>query len=204
MREKENVMRLMEEAAPDLMGLIFYPPSKRYVENGDVTPEFYQKLSQRKVGVFVNSPLDEIERKIKAYGLSHVQLHGDESPEFITLLKKQTSVLIIKVFRIGSTWNWEQANPFVGVADWFLFDTQTPEFGGSGKVFDWGILENYPFKVPFLLSGGLDESQIEAIQSIARSIPNFIGVDINSRFEISPGVKDISRVKTFSAKVRLG
>lgn len=203
MRKRDNVEHLIAEASPDLMGLIFYPPSKRFVEEGKETPEFFQELSQPKVGVFVNDQLDEIENKIHSYGLSYVQLHGDESPEFIERLKIRSSAVIIKVFRVGPSWNWEQANPFVGVADWFLFDTQTPDYGGSGKTFDWGIFETYPFEVPFLLSGGVEEGQIEAIISLARRTPYFIGVDINSRFEIIPGFKDISRIKRFVEEVRL-
>jgi phosphoribosylanthranilate isomerase len=203
MREIENVEQLIAEAAPDLMGLIFYPLSKRYVEGVPVTPEFFQSLNQPKVGVFVNDSLDQIESKIQAYGLSHVQLHGNESPEYIEKLKTRTSVLIIKVFQIGRDWSWDQAQAFVGVADWFLFDTQTPQYGGSGKSFDWGILDTYPFEVPFLLSGGLEEGHIEALTSLASSIPSCIGVDINSRFEVKPGLKDIARVKTFIEKIRL-
>ncbi|HSI76240.1 MAG TPA: phosphoribosylanthranilate isomerase [Lunatimonas sp.] len=203
MREEENVKKLISDAAPDLMGLIFYPPSSRFVERESIQPEFYKEISQRKVGVFVNESIKEIESKIQLYGLSYVQLHGDESPEFIAALKNQNSALIIKVFRIGPTWDWKQVNPYVGVADWFLFDTQTPDFGGSGKTFDWGILEEYPYHVPFLLSGGLDETHIDAINSLVKRIPYCVGVDINSRFEISPGLKDIARVKTFIEKVRL-
>lgn len=204
MREEDNVKTLISEAAPDLMGLIFYPPSARYVERDIIRATFYKALSQRKVGVFVNGSKEEIEKKIQTYGLSHVQLHGDESPEFIALLKQHTSAIIIKVFRIGPTWNWKQVQSYVGVADWFLFDTQTPDYGGSGKTFDWGILDTYPYEVPFLLSGGLDETHIDAISSLAIQIPSCMGVDINSKFEISPGLKDVARVKTFIDKVRLG
>lgn len=203
MREEENVKKLILDAAPDLVGLIFYPPSARYVERESVQPAFYKALTQAKVGVFVNESKEEILRKTQAYGLSHIQLHGDESPELITELKEHTSAHIIKVFRIGSTWDWKQANSFVDVADWFLFDTQTAEYGGSGKTFDWGILETYPYDIPFLLSGGVDETQIEAINSLIKRIPYCVGVDINSRFEISPGLKDVARVKTFIDKVRL-
>ncbi|WP_158857177.1 phosphoribosylanthranilate isomerase [Lunatibacter salilacus] len=203
MREEENVKKLISDAAPDLMGLIFYPPSARYVERDDVHPEFYKEFSQKKVGVFVNESNEEIGKKIQTYGLSYVQLHGDESPEFIALLKQHTSAIIIKVFRIGPTWNWKQVQPYVGVADWFLFDTQTPDYGGSGKTFDWGVLEKYPYDMPFLLSGGLDETHIDAINSLVKRVPYCVGVDINSRFEISPGLKDIARVKTFINKVRL-
>ncbi len=204
MREVENVEQLISNAAPDLMGLIFYPPSARYVAGGGVPSNFYKQLTQRKVGVFVNESAEEIAKKIQTYGLSHVQLHGDESPEFIEKLKLHTSALIIKVFRIGSDWDWEQVSPYVGVADWFLFDTQTPDYGGSGKTFDWGIMETYPHEVPFLISGGIEEGHVDAITSLAKRIPACLGVDINSRFEISPGLKDIAQVKTFIDKVRLG
>jgi phosphoribosylanthranilate isomerase len=204
MREEKNVEQLIADTAPDLMGLIFYPPSARFVEGSDIRASFYKGLTQQKVGVFVNESIEEIVKKILDYGLSHVQLHGDEPPEFIQILKKHSSALIIKVFRVGSAWDWELVERYVGVADWFLFDTQTADYGGSGKTFDWRILETYPYEVPFLLSGGIDEGHIEAINSLAARIPTCIGVDVNSRFEISPGLKDVARVKTFIEKVRLG
>ena len=204
MREEENTKKLILDAKPDLMGLIFYAPSARFVERDGVLPEFYKALSQKKVGVFVNESNEGILERIGTYGLSYVQLHGDESPASIVSLKQYTSAIIIKVFRIGPTWNWDQVKSYVGVADWFLFDTETPEYGGSGKTFNWGVLGGYPYQIPFLLSGGLDESHIDAIISLAEQIPFCKGVDINSKFEISPGLKDVARVKTFIDKVRLG
>nr|MBI1230838.1 phosphoribosylanthranilate isomerase [Cytophagales bacterium] len=203
MREEENVALLLAEAAPDLMGLIFYPQSKRYVAENGGSAQFFQQLPQRKVGVFVNETIENVERAIVAYGLSHVQLHGEETPDFIAQLKGRANVVVIKVFPIDSSWEWHFAKDFVGVADWFLFDTSTPEYGGSGKTFDWSVLDGYPFDVPFLLSGGLAEGHIDAICSLVKRVPFCMGVDINSRFETRPGYKDVGRIKLFIDKLKL-
>ncbi|MCC5938869.1 MAG: phosphoribosylanthranilate isomerase [Lunatimonas sp.] len=203
MRDPENIRQLIEAPKPDLMGLIFYPKSSRYVAELAEDRGFYRSLDIPKVGVFVNAHIGELVDAVREYGLEYVQLHGDEDLTYIASLRVVLPVKIIKVFRIDTTWEWKYAEPFVNQVDWFLFDTQTPQYGGSGHAFSWDILRSYPFDQPFLLSGGITESHSEEIKALMGAIPAMHGVDINSRFELSPGVKDIAMVKTFMQKLRL-
>jgi phosphoribosylanthranilate isomerase len=202
MREQENILQLIESTSPDLMGMIFYGQSSRFVENEQVDFAFYKQLQQTKVGVFVNADLDYVLQKINGFNLDYVQLHGDETVGFIRDIKTVSPIKIIKVFRVGEAIDWEELQAFEAVVDLFLFDTQTQKFGGSGKQFDWSILEKYPFQKEFLLSGGVDEGSIETLQALAVKIPQLLGVDINSKFEIQPGLKDIEKVRSFVKKMR--
>lgn len=202
MREQENILQLMESTSPDLMGLIFYGESSRFVEKEKVDLDFYKRLQISKVGIFVNSDLDYLLKKINDFGLDYVQLHGDETVEFINNLKAVSPIKVIKVLRVGTAIDWEEFQPFDEVVDLFLFDTQTQKFGGSGKQFDWSVLEKYPFQKGFLLSGGVDEESIETLHALAVKIPQLLGVDINSKFEIQPGLKDIVKVQGFVKKMR--
>ncbi|WP_114750104.1 phosphoribosylanthranilate isomerase [Pleomorphovibrio marinus] len=202
MRERENILGLLKAPAPDWMGMIFYPPSSRYVERPSVPAAFYAALPVEKVGVFVNELPATIKHKVEEYGLSKVQLHGDESPEQMDRLKKLLNIEVIKVFRVGNVWEWDRVTPYLDLADWFLFDTETPQYGGSGKRFDWGIIHSYPFDRPFLLSGGIDEGHMEAVLALAKEQPMMKGVDINSKFEQAPGLKELDKVKRFIHSIR--
>jgi len=202
MGDRDNILQLMEREIPDLMGLIFYEKSPRKIDGKATDPGFYQELPIPKVGVFVDEEIKQIVQKINDFGLDYVQLHGSESAEFITKLKRQSSVKIIKVFRIGTKVDWQELKPFEALVDIFLFDTHTKKFGGSGIKFDWAVLEEYPLQKGFLLSGGVDEKSVETIEALALKMPKLLGVDINSRFETAPGRKNIDKVRKFIKKIR--
>lgn len=186
--------------APDYMGFIFYKPSKRYCGE-TLTPEFVKTLpaSIKKTGVFVNESLEDVLRICAAYGFKVVQLHGYEMPDFCLSCKK-AGLEVIKVFHVGETMDWSILEPYKTVADYFLFDTKTPEYGGSGNRFNWEILKEYDNEIPLFLSGGVDESifsELNALQTV-----NIYALDVNSRFELEPGLKDIERIETFAESLK--
>lgn len=189
MREAKNI-HAIESLGIDFMGFIFYPKSPRYVKE---KPDYLPVHCQR-VGVFVNASKEEILNRAKDFGLDFVQLHGQESPAQCTELKAE-GLQVIKAFSIGQGYDWENVCLYKGVADYFLFDTACPSYGGSGKRFDWKILKDYSGDTPFLLSGGIRPENLNDV--LAFRHPQFRGVDLNSGFETSPGVKDEARLKPF-------
>ncbi|UJP63844.1 phosphoribosylanthranilate isomerase [Mongoliitalea daihaiensis] len=195
MRDVENMRGLEEEVRPDYMGMIFYPPSPRYVESKN--SEDYATIQLPKVGVFVNEPVDKVLETIELFGLNGVQLHGRESMQYIEELREKSEVFVWKVWSVKDNLDWDALALVEPVVDAFLFDTFTEAHGGSGKVFNWQILETYPFSTPFFLSGGLGQEHAAAIRELKERIPQLVGVDLNSKFEISPGFKDIKRLVAF-------
>ena len=195
MREAENI-REVEALGIDWMGLIFWPKSSRYVsEMPDYLPQ-----DVKRVGVFVNEDLDTVKKKADDYALNLIQLHGSESPDYVRALKTPSSInpltsSIIKAFNIATADDFEQTKDYEGLVDYFLFDTKGPSVGGNGVQFDWDVLKDYHGKTPFLLSGGIGPDDAERIQAFHH--PQCIGIDLNSRFELSPGLKDINKLKTF-------
>ncbi|MAJ50143.1 MAG: N-(5'-phosphoribosyl)anthranilate isomerase [Flammeovirgaceae bacterium] len=185
MREVTNIKSVLA-LKPDLMGFIFYPQSKRFVEA--LSLEGIDFRSTQKVGVFVNEPLDSVIEKIKTFGLDYVQLHGDEPPSYLANLK-YLGVKVIKVFRIKDQLPIDQMSAFEQEADYFLYDTLSHEYGGSGKRFKWNILNESPSSKPFWLSGGLSLESLKMLNSINHR--GFIGIDVNSKFEDYPGMKNI-------------
>jgi len=202
MHEEENVIQLTQQASPDLMGMIFYEKSPRFVEQNQSGGGFFKNLSIQKVGVFVNASLEYILQKVGEYGLAYVQLHGDEDLEYMQSLRSLSPVKIIKVVRVGDEVDWQELKKLESSVDVFLFDTQTEKFGGSGKQFNWSILERYPLERNFILSGGVNADSLGTIQALAVKIPKLIGVDINSKFERVPGIKDIDRITAFVQQCR--
>lgn len=200
MRESENIQNLIQEINPDWMGLIFYSKSSRFVS--DDFAESVKDIKVAKVGVFVNETIDFVLTKIKDFDLSAVQLHGDESPEYVRKLKLKTDRKIWKVISVGESLDWESLKGYVGLVEYFLFDTATEAHGGSGKKFNWNLLESYPFEVGFLLSGGIDEESADEVISLAGRMPQLLGVDLNSKFEHAPALKNIEKLKSFKNKVR--
>lgn len=172
------------------MGFIFYPQSKRYVEQ---LPAYLPDNAKR-VGVFVNESLETILEKAALFQLDIVQLHGDETPDFCKMLG-QHDIQVMKAFGIADSFPTEKIASYEGLCNYFLFDTQTSAFGGSGKKFNWNILQNYQGNTPFLLSGGIGPDDTEAVQEFSH--PMCIGIDINSQFELSPANKDIQSIKQF-------
>ncbi|MDF2157385.1 phosphoribosylanthranilate isomerase [Algoriphagus sp. CAU 1675] len=199
MREPGNIRKLLTEVKPDWMGLIFYPPSSRFVAD-DAAAEI-RDFPVRKVGVFVNENEEVILDKIKKFDLKAIQLHGNESPEFVRNLFEKTSCELWKVVSVKGEVHWEDLRGYLPYVTKFLFDTATSGHGGSGQQFDWGILETYPFEKGFLLSGGLDESSPKSIKELKVKVPQLEGVDLNSKFELSPGLKDIEKLKKFKKEL---
>jgi phosphoribosylanthranilate isomerase len=199
MRERDNCNQLVQEVNPDWMGLIFYPKSSRLVPAESAA--WLIDLPLKKVGVFVGEVQSEIRRKIALFGLSALQLHGGESVEEVKQLKEDTELEIWKVFGVGEILDWKMMEEFVPHVDRFLFDTATASKGGSGKTFDWGLLKGYPFEKGFFLSGGLRLEHAAEILELSKDIPQLLGVDVNSGFEVAPGLKHIPDLKEFKQKL---
>lgn len=185
---------------PAMMGFIFYPPSPRYVLN-TVFPEDLNQIPKgiQRVGVFVNASVGEIKNRVRIFGLSTVQLHGDESPEVITELQR-FGVQVIKVFRVEKLEDLDEMDLY-NAADYFLFDTRTSSYGGSGRAFDWELLHQVAITKPFFLSGGITPQFADRINSFNH--PYLAGVDINSGFEIAPGVKNIAAISSFQSELKI-
>lgn len=183
---------------PDMVGYNFYTPSKRYVIP-DIAHELSWQLtpSVKSVGVFVNQEIESIDRINSTVGLDYIQLHGDEDQEYIDLLKEKH--IVIKAFGVSSKEDFNNINTITG-CEYFIFDTKTMLYGGSGKKFDWSLLAEYKGNTPFLLSGGISPMDTEELKSLQH--PQFVGVDINSRFEITPGIKDPDLVKSFIQELK--
>ena len=199
MREPENIRELIDQVKPDWMGLIFYPKSPRFVS--DQSANQIARFPVKKVGVFVNEAEEEILKRIKDFDLSAVQLHGQETPDFVESLSKKTSAEIWKVISVQDQIDWQSLKGYLPFVSKFLFDTATSAHGGSGQKFDWKVLETYPFDKGFLLSGGLDEGSIEEISALAEKLPQLQGVDLNSKFEDAPGMKNIGILKKFKKRL---
>lgn len=193
MKYPDNIRKL-SELKPDFIGFIFYDKSKRFIGDGlDVSKLNIDKLIE-KVGVFVNASIDYILEKLKKYSLDLVQLHGNESPEFCKELQQQ-SIKISKAFQVDENFDFSELASYYDVCDYFLFDTKTKLYGGSGKKFNWQVLEKYDNKKPFFLSGGIALDDIAEIKKLKNL--NIYAIDINSKFEIEPGLKDIEKIKQF-------
>lgn len=198
MKIPENI-HAIAELNPDFMGFIFYPKSPRYAEPLDV--EALKTLPKRilKIGVFVNASLDDMLTAIKKYSLNGVQLHGTESEDICYTLR-MAGLLVFKAFPVAEVSDFDATDRYEGTCDFFLFDTKTKEYGGSGVKFDWRMLESYKGETPFLLSGGISADDADAIRAINH--PKFTGIDLNSKFEVSPGLKDIDLLKSFLKEIR--
>ena len=188
MKNPENIV---EAAAllPDFMGFIFWKPSPRFFSGN--LPELPKSI--QKVGVFVDAKFTEIINKVQQYKLDFIQLHGNESPDFCESLQKE-NLKIIKAFSVGIAFDFTILKAYESVVDYFLFDTKGDAPGGNGQSFEWGILDNYNSPKPIFLSGGIGLESIENLQKL--NIPIF-AVDVNSKFETSPGQKNIPFLQQF-------
>ncbi|OEK03792.1 hypothetical protein BFP97_08405 [Roseivirga sp. 4D4] len=199
MRDSKNIVQLLA-LKPDYMGFIFYNKSPRDVQevlDAELLNNFPKETE--KVGVFVNADLEELKEKVGTYGLDYVQLHGDESVEYVAELFA-VGIKVIKVFSIGEAFDFsglDLYNPFV---DFFLFDTKGKARGGNGEAFDWEILKSYNQKVPFFLSGGIDLDNVYALEGFGEM--NIHAIDVNSKFELAPGLKDIERIEQLTSSLR--
>ena len=193
MKHAANIAAVAE-LEPDYLGFIFYPKSPRFISEVSAELIKYIPTSIKTTGVFVDEELDTVKAYIFKYNLKAVQLHGKESEKYCEEIKL-TGIEVIKAFGVNEDFDFSQLESYVNVVDYFLFDTQTPNHGGSGKVFDWRLLQNYSLNIPYFLSGGIDLNHIEQIKEI--NDPRFYALDINSKFEIEPGLKNVEKIKEF-------
>lgn len=189
---------------PDYLGFIFFRGSKRFVEG--LTPSFVKNLPAeiKRVGVFVDEELNKVAELALLFELNAVQLHGQEPEKYCIALKgllADAGIELIKAFGVNEDFDFNILNGYEKVVDYFLFDTQTPDHGGSGKTFNWALLQNYTLNKPYFLSGGIGPDNLEGLKQIAD--PRLYAVDINSRFELAPGLKNIDQLKDFKNRLTL-
>ncbi|GEQ87274.1 N-(5'-phosphoribosyl)anthranilate isomerase [Patiriisocius marinistellae] len=183
---------------PDYLGFIFYGNSPRNYNESEVI-----KLSKgiKKVGVFVDQSVTEIIELAHKFNFDIIQLHGNQTNKFVALLNlnlkkiEKEEVEIWKVFSIKNTFDFSVLESFENLVSKFLFDTKGKEKGGNGVTFDWSVLENYPSTTPFILSGGIGLAEISEVKKIQKSSLPIYGIDVNSKFELKPGLKDILALK---------
>lgn len=217
MRDADNI-RAVAALDIDFLGFIFYPKSPRYAQKAVPETELMTNTATasrrndmvmrkpQRVGVFVDETPQAIIAHIHNDQLDYVQLHGHELPEMIDNLKRTVipdirhSLKVIKAFSIAKPDDLLQTKAYEGVADLFLFDTPTESYGGSGKKFDWQMLQAYDGHTSFLLSGGIGPEDIERIRTFEH--PQCIGIDLNSRFETAPGIKDVEALRRFTEELR--
>ena len=191
MREPENICAV-ESLGIDLMGFIFWDRSARSVT---VRPDYLPAKAKR-VGVFVDEDIERVRQIAADYSLDFIQLHGNESPEYCAGLN---GYRLIKAFNIAVADDFLKTDDYADVVDIFLFDTKGKSVGGNGVKFDWSILDSYNGQTPFLLSGGIGPDDAESVNAFHHN--KCIGIDLNSRFEVSPGLKDINKLRTFIQKL---
>ena len=216
MRDAQNI-REVSQLGVDMIGMIFYPKSPRYVEmqssHAGIIPDYAKEdinikssKTPARVGVFVDDMVQNIVTRVVNYHLDYVQLHGNEPREMCENLRStldpdiRPGIKIIKAISVSDASDIQKYKEYVGAVDLFLFDTKCKTVGGSGRQFDWQVLEQYDGEVPFLLSGGIgpdDASRLHAFHH-----PKCIGIDLNSRFEIEPGVKDVEKLKGFLNEIQ--
>jgi len=193
MKYSDNILEV-GTLLPDYMGFIFWEKSARYFDA--VIPQLPESI--KKTGVFVDETIENIISKVEIHNLQAVQLHGKESVEFCVNLKTSLadSIEIIKVFSVADDFDFAVLAPFEGVCDYFLFDTKGKLPGGNGTTFDWKVLEKYPSKKPFFLSGGIGLNEMDAVNEILKTDLPIYAIDVNSKFEIEPGLKNTNDVRT--------
>ena len=194
MRDAENI-RAVEQAGPDWMGFICWAKSSRHVSE---KPAYLPQCTR--VGVFVDADIEYVLQMVQTLGLNRIQLHGHESVEYCKEIIQSTQLPITKTISVLTAEDIRKAKLYEGIADYILFDTKCKCVGGSGEQFDWDILQAYDGKTPFILAGGIgpgDEVRVKAFRH-----PRFAGIDLNSRFEISPALKDSTLLNKFISKIR--
>jgi phosphoribosylanthranilate isomerase len=198
MKIPENI-QAVAALQPDFIGFIFYPKSPRFAEPLDIATLNALPKSIKKIGVFVNEDLENILTIATKYNLDGVQLHGNELGKMCEELHK-SGFIVIKAFPIAEACNFKVTKKYEGACDYFLFDTKTDAYGGSGVKFNWSMLDEYVGETPFLLSGGIAADDAEAILKIDH--PKFAGIDLNSKFEVKPGEKNVELLREFLNQLR--
>ena len=198
MREPENIEQVAQLGV-DLMGFIFYPKSPRYVSHVLARSDADRKVCR--VGVFVNDSIPDMVDRIHSFSLNAVQMHGSESRELCEQLREANGdIKIIKAISVSNVGDIQKYKEYVGAVDYFLFDTKCKTVGGSGQQFDWQVLDEYDGDVPFLLSGGIGPEDVSRVRSFHHS--QCVGIDLNSRFEIEPGIKDVEKLRRFLNEIK--
>ena len=198
MKFPENIIEIAA-LQPDYLGFIFYDKSPRYV--AETLPEINSEI--KKVGVFVNAEYSEIMRKAKEYQLDFIQLHGEETPEFCKKIEEQ-SLKVIKAFNIYKEFNFSILNNYITSCSYFLFDTKGTAHGGNGQSFDWRLLKNYHLEKTYFLSGGIGLENVTYLNTFLKKkyAKNCMAIDLNSRFEIEPGLKNKTALKEFIQQIK--
>ena len=192
MRDTRNIGEV-DDLCPQWMGFIFWPKSSRFVsQKPDCMPAYAQR-----VGVFVDENVERVKQTAADFSLGIIQLHGKEPPEYADGLRKWK---VVKAFNIAAADDLEQTRRYEGHADYFLFDTKAQLAGGNGLKFDWDVLRKYQGHTPFLLSGGIGPDDAERVKAFQH--PRCAGIDLNSRFETAPGLKDVNKLREFIKKIR--
>jgi phosphoribosylanthranilate isomerase len=192
LRDAENI-RSVAALEPDYLGFIFYEGSPRYVGKSFFIPDDLPS-TVKSVGVFVNESAQSIQRLASLHALHAVQLHGNESVEQCLLLKT-SGLEVIKAFAVDNDFDFSSLKPYQGSVDYFLFDTRGKNYGGNGMPFNWELLNRYDLNVPFFLSGGLSNQNMQEVLKL--SYKNLVVLDVNSGVETAPGVKDVQQVEQF-------
>lgn len=197
MKYQDNI-EAVASLQPDYLGFIFHEDSPRHFEG--IIPELPPSI--HKVGVFVDKTVEFIANQIEKHKLSVIQLHGHESPEMCRILKS-TNAKVIKVFSIKDAFDFSVLTPYEDVCDYYLFDTKGKLPGGNGYTFNWDVLINYPSTKPYFLSGGIGLDQIEDLKRFQESDASkyCYAIDINSKFEIEAGLKNIEKLQEFKNNV---
>jgi phosphoribosylanthranilate isomerase len=192
-----NQATALQSMGVHYIGFIFYPSSKRYVLDKLSLTELanFKPVGVKKVGVFVNEPLEQLLETVEAAGLDLVQLHVDESPDYCATARQKVET--IKVFRVGAA--VPDFAAYEAVVEYFLFDTDSALYGGTGQHFNWELIKGVTIPKPFFLSGGIGPNDIQGVQVMEKTKAGktLLALDINSRFEDSPGVKNLEKIKNF-------
>ena len=216
MRDAQNI-REVSQLGVDMIGMVFYPKSPRYVEmqssHAGIIPDYVKEdiniksaKSPARVGVFVDDMVQNIVTRVVNYHLDYVQLHGNEPREMCENLRLtldpdiRPGIKIIKAISVSDASDIQKYKEYVGAVDYFLFDTKCKTVGGSGEQFDWQVLQQYDGETPFLLSGGIGPEDVERLKAFQH--PKCIGIDLNSKFEIEPALKDVEKLRKFLLKVK--
>jgi phosphoribosylanthranilate isomerase len=194
MTQADNI-RSVEALGVDLMGFIFFSKSPRCVA---VRPDYLPTTAKR-VGVFVNEKESVIAARAEEFGLEFIQLHGHEAPELCNTLRNR-GLKVIKALSVAEAADLKAAESYAGNCDYLMFDTKCKEYGGSGRRFDWSVLDSYTLSTPFLLSGGIGPESVDDL--LLFSHPQLVGYDLNSRFESAPGVKDTEMLRKFIKEIK--
>ena len=223
MRDADNI-REVSQLGVDMIGFIFYPKSPRFVQmissKAGIIPDYSEERIElamarktaetqkqpARVGVFVDDMPQNIVTRVYNYRLDYIQLHGNEPRETIENLRAtidpdiKPNIRIIKAISVSSAEDIQKYKEYVGAVDLFLFDTKCKTVGGSGEQFDWQVLQQYDGETPFLLSGGIGPEDVERVKTFQH--PKCIGIDLNSKFEIEPALKDVEKLRKFLLKVK--